>query len=179
MCRKINISQRGPSMVFVQKLNFFLCLFFAVIRSQKIMFFYSREKKKKNFTRKVNFQKVQPNRYFPQVQSMVSLCFLSKNQTFSYVCFFVVIISKKIMFLRYSRTKKRLSRLHKKSSKSRKIDIFPKGLTHNLGPKIAIFPTFFQAIQARKVTFTIFQNEKTNFQAIKTRSSKTRKIAIF
>ena len=30
-----------------------------------------------------------------------------------------------------------------KSSKSRKIDIFPKGLTHGFGPKMAIFPTFF------------------------------------
>ena len=30
-----------------------------------------------------------------------------------------------------------------KSSKSQKIDIFPKGLTHGFGPKMAIFPTFF------------------------------------
>ena len=30
-----------------------------------------------------------------------------------------------------------------RSSKSRKIYIFPKGLTHGLGPKMAIFPTFF------------------------------------
>ena len=29
------------------------------------------------------------------------------------------------------------------SSKSRKFDIFPKGLTHGFGPKMAIFPTFF------------------------------------
>ena len=29
------------------------------------------------------------------------------------------------------------------SSKSRKIDIFPKGLTRSFGPKKAIFPTFF------------------------------------
>ena len=65
------------------------------------------------------------------------------------------------------------------SSKSRKIEIFPKGLTHGFGPQMAIFQTFFQAIQARKVSFTIFQNEKTPFQAIKTRSSKSRKIDIF
>ena len=30
-----------------------------------------------------------------------------------------------------------------KSSKSLKIDIFPEGLAHGFGPKIAIFPTFF------------------------------------
>ena len=30
-----------------------------------------------------------------------------------------------------------------RSSKSRKIDIFPKGLTHGFNPKMATFPTFF------------------------------------
>ena len=39
--------------------------------------------------------------------------------------------------------KKRLSRLKKRGSKSRKIDIFKKGLTHGFGPKTTIFPTFF------------------------------------
>ena len=46
--------------------------------------------------------------------------------------------------LRYSRSKKRLSRIiTKRSSQSRKIHIFVKGLTHGYGPKLAIFPTFF------------------------------------
>ena len=31
----------------------------------------------------------------------------------------------------------------KRSSKSRKIDIFPNGLTHGFGPKMAIFPIAF------------------------------------
>ena len=40
--------------------------------------------------------------------------------------------------------KKRLSRLQKQEvQKVKKIDIFPKGLTHGFGPKMAIFPTFF------------------------------------
>ena len=38
---------------------------------------------------------------------------------------------------------------------------------------------FFQAIQASKMSFTIFQNEKSPFQATKTRSSKSRKNDIF
>ena len=38
---------------------------------------------------------------------------------------------------------------------------------------------FLKVIQARKMCFAIFQNEKTSFQAIKTRSSKRGKIAIF
>ena len=67
-----------------------------------------------------------------------------------------------------------------RSSKSRKIVTFPKGLTHGFRRKMVIFPTsFFLARQARKMSFTIFQNEKTPFQVIKTRSSKSRKIDIF
>ena len=37
----------------------------------------------------------------------------------------------------------------------------------------------FQAIQARKICFTIFQNKETLFQAMKTSSLKSRKIEIF
>ena len=67
-----------------------------------------------------------------------------------------------------------------RSSKSRKIAIFPKGLTHGFGPKIAIYTTsFFQVKEIRKMSFTIFQNEKTPIQVIKTRRSKSRKIALF
>ena len=59
-----------------------------------------------------------------------------------------------------------------RSSKSRKIDIFPKGF-------MAIFQLFFfWAIYGRKMSFMIFENEKTPFQAI-TRSSKSRKNEIF
>ena len=67
-----------------------------------------------------------------------------------------------------------------KSSKSRNIDIFPKGLTHGFCSKIAIFPSwFFQAIEAMKMSFTKFENKKTPFQAIITRSSKARNIDFF
>ena len=45
--------------------------------------------------------------------------------------------------LRYSRTKKCLSRLEKQEVQSRKIDIFLKGLTHGFGEKIILFSTFF------------------------------------
>ena len=45
--------------------------------------------------------------------------------------------------------------------------------------KSPFWQLFVQAIQARKMSFTIFQDVKKLFQAIKTRSSKTRKIDIF
>ena len=76
--------------------------------------------------------------------------------------------------------KKPFQAIKTRSSKSRKIDIFPKGLTHGFGPKMAIFPNFFfQAIQARKMSFTIFQKKKKPFQAIKTKSLKSRKTDMF
>ena len=41
------------------------------------------------------------------------------------------------------------------------------------------FNFLFQTIQARKMSFRIFQKEKTPMQAIKTSSSKSQKMAIF
>ena len=45
---------------------------------------------------------------------------------------FYDILERKNAFLGYK----------KRNSKSRKIDVFPKGLTHGIGPKMAIFPSF-------------------------------------
>ena len=66
-----------------------------------------------------------------------------------------------------------------KSSKSRKIYIFQKGLPHGFGPKMAIFPTFFfREYRPGKCLLRYSRTKKTPFQAIKTRSSKSRKIDI-
>ena len=94
--------------------------------------------------------------------------------------FFLAIQARKMSFTIFYNKKGTFQAIKTRSSKSRKIDIFPKGLTHGFGQKMAIFPTyFFNAILARKIVFTIFQNEKTPFEAIKTRRSKSRKIDIF
>ena len=83
-------------------------------------------------------------------------------------------------FTRFYNKKATFQAIKTRSSESRKIDIYPKGLTHGFGPKMAIFPTFFfNAILARKLSFTKFYNVKSTFQAIKTRSLKNRKIIIF
>ena len=83
---------------------------------------------------------------------------------------FYDILERKNTFLGYT----------KRSSKSQKIDIFPKGLSHGFCPKMAIFPTFKgEAILARKMSFTIFQNEKTPFQAIKKNVRKVKKLTFF
>ena len=94
--------------------------------------------------------------------------------------YFKTIYARKMSLTIFQNKKKTCQAIKTRSSKSRKIDIYPKGLTHGFGPKMAIFPnSFFQALQARKMSFTIFYNKKKPFQAIKTRSSKCQKIDIF
>ena len=93
---------------------------------------------------------------------------------------FQAIQARKMSFTLFYNEKTHLQAKKSKKFEKSKIDIFLKELTQGFGPKMAIFPTFlFQPIQARKMSFTIFQNEKKPFQAIKTRSSKSRKFDIF
>ena len=94
--------------------------------------------------------------------------------------FFQLIQSRKMFFTILQKEKSPFQAIKTRCSKSRKIDIFPRGLTHGFGPKMAIFQTvFFQAIATRKKSLTIFQNDKTPFYAIKTKSLESRKIDIF
>ena len=81
--------------------------------------------------------------------------------------------------LRYSSTKAPFQAMTTRNQKSRKIEIFQNGLTHNFSQKKAIFQIFFQAIQATNLSSTIFYNETTAFQVIRKKSSKSRKIDIF
>ena len=63
-----------------------------------------------------------------------------------------------------------------KKFKSRKIDIFPKGLTHGFGPKMAIFPTFFLGnIGQENVFYDILERENAflGYKNKKFKKSKT------
>ena len=94
--------------------------------------------------------------------------------------FFQAIQATKMCFTIFQKKKTPVQPIKTTRSKSRKIEIFPKGLTHGFAQKYGHFSmSSFQAIQARKICFTIFYNEKTFFQAIKKRSSKSGKIEIF
>ena len=93
---------------------------------------------------------------------------------------FQAIYSRKMCFTICQTEETPFQDMKTRISKSRNIDIFPKGLTHGFCPKMVIFPNFcFQAIQARKMSFTIFQSEKTPFQYRLIRSSKRPKNDIF
>ena len=99
---------------------------------------------------------------------VVNPWFWCKNGYFSKL-FFLQYRPRKCL-VRY--TKKLFSRLKKtKSTKSRKIDIFPKALTHGFGPKMDFSFTFFflrnigkenvfDDIQERKISFLGYKNKK-------------------
>ena len=102
--------------------------------------------------------------------------FWSKNGPFSN---FQAIQHRKMSLTIFQNEKTPFEAIKTRSSKVEKLKFFH-GMVHGIGPKNGHFSNFFiQIISTRKMSFTIFQNQKTSFQAIKTRSSKSRKIDIF
>ena len=94
--------------------------------------------------------------------------------------FIQAIQARKMPFTIFYNEKTPFQAIKTSTSNSRKIDIFPKELTHGFCPKKGHFSNFFfQAIWYRKMSFTIFYNEKTPLYAINRESSKSRKINIF
>ena len=173
--KKIDIFPKGLTHSFGPKMAIVPTFFFRQYRPGRCLLPYSR-------TKKTSFQVIKRrSSKSPKIDIFskgLTHCFGPKMAIFPSFFFWQYGPGK--CLLRYSRTKKCLSWVLKQEvSKSRKIDIFLKGLTHGFGPKMAIFQLFFQAIEKRKMTFTIFQNEKMPFQPTKTRSSKSWKIDIF
>ena len=173
--RKIAIFPKGLTHGFGPKMAIFQPFFFRQYRPE-IVFQDILERKNAFLAYKnKNFRKTK-NWHFSKG---VNPWFWSKNDNFSNF-FFLVIEARKISFTILQNKKTPFQAIKTRSSKSQKIDIFPKGLTHGFSPKMAIFRTFFfKIIQAKKMSFMIFQNVKTPFQAIKTRSSKSRKLTLF
>ena len=105
------------------------------------------------------------------------MIFLVQKRPF-FQLFFQAIQTSKMSFTTLQIEKTPFQAIKTRSSKTRKSDIFLRGLTHGVGQKMAIFPTFFQ-YRPPKCFFAIFQNEKMSSQGIKTRSSNSRKMDIF
>ena len=173
--RKIDIFPRGLTHGLGPKMAIFPNFFFRQYSPGICLSRYFRNKKPFLGYKKKNFKKSKKLHFSKGVNSW----FRSKNNHFSKLFFFGN-IGQENVFDDILEIKNPFQNIKTRSSKSRKIDIFPKGLTHGFGPKMAIFPnSFFQAIQPRKMSFTIFQNIKKPFYAIKKRSSKSRKIDLF
>ena len=75
--------------------------------------------------------------------------------------------------LRYSPTKKQLSRLLKQElQKVEKLTFFQKGLTHGLSPKMAILPTLFLGNIGQENVFYDILQRKSNFLGYKNKKFK-------
>ena len=172
--RKSDIFPKGLTHGFGPKWSFFH-FFFLGNGGQENVFCDILERKNAFLGyKKKKFKKLE-NFFFSEG---VNPCFWSKSGQF--LKFFLGNIGQENVSDYILERKNAFQTIKTRSSNSGKIVIFSKGLTDGFGPKKVIFPTFFfEAVQARKMSFTIFQNKKTPFLAIKTRSSKSRKIDIF
>ena len=174
--RNIQIFSKGVSPWFWSKIGHFSIFSFQAIQARK-MCFRIFQKEKTPFqamkTRSLNSRKIEI------FSKGVSPWFWSKIVHFS-IFLFQAIQARKMCFRIFQKEKTPFQAMKTRSLNSRKIEIFSKGVSPWFWSKIVHFSIFlFQAIQARKMCFTIFQKEKTPFQDIKGRSLKSRKIVIF
>ena len=172
--RKTDISPQGLTHSFGTKLAIFPTFFLGNIGQENV--FYDILQQKRPFLAiKIRSSKLEKLTFFQRGQPMV----LVQNWPF-FQLFFQAIQAMKMCFTIFQNDKTPFQAIKTRSSKSRKIDIFANGLTHDVGLKMAVFPTFiYQAIQPRKMSFTIFYIEKTPLQPMKTKSSKSRKTDVF
>ena len=169
---KISIFPKGLTHLFCTKLAIFFNFFFLGNIAQENVFYVILERKNAFLGYKNKKFKKCKNCHF---SNTVNRWFWSKKVHF----FTQYIQARKMSFTISYNEKAPFQAIKRKSSKCLKIEIFPKGLTHGFRTKMAIFRNFFfQPIQARKMSFTIFYKEKTPFQAMQ-KGSKNRKIAIF
>ena len=130
--------QRGQPMVLVQKWPFFQLFFLGNIGQENV--FYDILERKNPFLdyKKNKIKKAKNWHFFKGVNPW----FWSKYGHSSNF-FLKAIQARKMSFMVLQNRKRPFQAIKKRSSKRRKVDIFPKGLTNFLGPKMAIFPSFF------------------------------------
>ena len=159
------------------KITIFLTFFFFAVQARKMCFTIFYNKKTPFWAIKTRSLKRQKIDIFPKG---LTHGFGPKIAIFLSF-FFQAIQGRKMFFMILWNEKKPFQTIKTRSSKSRKIHIFPKGLTHGLVPRISIFPTvfFFLGKTGQENVFCDILERKTPFQAIKTRSSKSRKSDIF
>ena len=175
--QKIDIFSKWLTHGFLQKMAIFPIFFRRGGGNigQEIVFYHILERKNALLDYKNKKFKKSKNRRFSKG---VNSWYWSKNGHFS--DFSSQAIQARKMSFTIFQKKKPFQAITRRRSKSLKIDVFPKGLTHGIVRKMAIFLTFFfQAIQARKMSFTIFQNEILPFQARTSRFQKVQRLTFF
>ena len=138
---------------------------FWIFQNEKMPFYAIKKRNSKS--RKIDI--------FPMA---VNPWFWSKNRHF-FQLFFLGNIGKENVFYDILERKNSFLGYKNQKLKRSKNSHFYKGVNSWFLSKNEHYTNlFFQAIQAMIMSFRIFQNDKTPFQAIKTRSSKSQKIGI-
>ena len=137
--RKIDSFPKGLANSFGLKVAIFPVFYFGQYRPGKFVLGNSRRKKTPDQAMKTTSSNSRKIQIFSKG---VSPCFWSKIGHFSSVLFWPI-QARTICFRVFQNEKTPFQAMKTRSPNSRKIDIFPKGLTHGFGPKMAIFPTFF------------------------------------
>ena len=137
--QKTSIFSRGIIHGLGQKLASFPSFYFRQNGVKIRVSVYIRKKKTPSQATKTRSLKTRKIDIFPKGLSMV----LVKKWPFFPTFFLGNIGQKKIFYDILARKNAFLGYKNKKTSKSRKIDIFPKALTHGFGPKMVNFPNFF------------------------------------
>ena len=162
-------------MVLVQKQPFFQLFFLGNIGQQNV--FYDILERKNVFLGYKN-KKFQKSKN-PHFSKWVNPWFQSKNGHISNI-FFQALQPRKMSFTIFYNEKTPFQAIKTQSSRSRKIDIFQKGLTHAFWSNNGHFSNFFfRQYRPAKCLLRYSTTKKTPFQAIKTKSSKNRSIEIF
>ena len=139
-------------MVFVQKWPFFQLLFFRKYTPGKCLLQSSRTKKRLSRLKK---QKVEKSTFFA--------CFQAKNSHYSNFYFLGNIGQENIFYDILERKNAFLGYKNEKFKKSKNCHL-SKGVSPRFWSNIGLFSIFFlNVIWARKMCFTIFQNNKTFF----------------
>ena len=84
-----------------------------------------------------------------------------------------------MFFTTFQNEKKPFQTIKTRSSKNQKIDIFPKGLTHAFGPKMAILATFFLGNIGQENVFYYILEQKNAFLGYKNKRFKKSKNSHF
>ena len=137
--RKIEIFTKGSTRGFGRKNGHFSNYFFQAIYARKKCFTIFYNEKTPFYAIKTTSSKSRKFEIFPKG---LTHGFGQKNGHF-FQLLFLGNIGQENVFYDILQRKNAFLAIKTTSSKSRKIKIFPKGLTHAFGPKKAIFPTFF------------------------------------
>ena len=157
-------------MVLVQKWPFFQLFLLGSIVQENV--FYDILEPKNTFLgyKNTKFKMSKNCHYYKRVNPW----FWSKNGHFS-TLFFQAVQARQMCFTIFQKQKIPFQAIKTQSSKSRIIDIFPKGLTHVYGPKMAIFQTFFLGSIGQENVFYDILEPKNIFLGYKNKKFKKTK----